>query len=292
MRTAVKTFRTLALLFAALGLGSTSGAQGSEQWREWNRPVAPFRIAGPLYYVGMAGVTSYLVTTSAGHILVDGAFQESAARILDNVRALGFRPQDVRVLLSTHAHADHAGGLAEIRSKTGARLYAGEADVPLLARGGRGDFAFGDEIPFPPVTADVAVKDGDQVRLGGITVRAIATPGHTMGCTSWAFTIEDGGKPRRVVVIGGTSAPGYRLVDNPRYPGIVSDYEKTFAKLVAEPAEIFLEGHGFAFALDERRAGRRPFVDPEGYRSRVAEAEKAFRDQLAKQRAETANTAR
>jgi metallo-beta-lactamase class B len=292
MTDTARTFRTLALLSAVLGLGSTCHAQGSEQWREWNRPVAPYRIAGPLYYVGMAGVTSYLVTTSAGHVLVDGAFQESAARILDNVRALGFRPEDVKILLSTHAHADHAGGLAEIRERTGARLYAGAADVPLLARGGRGDFAFGDEIPFPPVTADVAVKDGDQLKLGGVSVRAIATPGHTMGCTSWAFTIEDGGRPLRVVVIGGTSAPGYRLVDNPKYPGIVGDYEKTFAKLKAEPAEIFLEGHGFAFALDERRAGRRPFVDPEGYRSRVAEAEKAFRDQLAKQRAEAPGPAR
>ena len=292
MRAAAKTFHTLTFLLAVLGLGSTSRAQGSEQWREWNRPVAPYRIAGPLYYVGMTGVTSYLVTTSAGHILVDGAFQESAPRILGNVRALGFRPEDVRALLSTHAHADHAGGLAEIRSLTGAPLYAGEADVALLARGGRGDFAFGDEIPFPPVTADVAVKDGDQVKLGGVTVRAIATPGHTMGCTSWAFTIEDGGKPLRVVVIGGTSAPGYRLVDNSKYPGIVGDYEKTFAKLKAEPAEIFLEGHGFAFALDDRRAGRRPFVDPEGYRSRVAEAEKAFRDQLAKQRAEASSSSR
>jgi metallo-beta-lactamase class B len=294
MRTATGTARALALLLAALGLGSnaTSRAQGSEEWREWNQPVAPHRIAGPLYYVGMAGVTSYLVTTSAGHILVDGAFRESAPRILDNVRALGFRPEEVRALLSTHAHADHAGGLAEIKEKTGARLYAGAADVPLLARGGREDFAFGDRIPFPPVTADVAVKDGDLVRLGDLAVRAIATPGHTMGCTSWAFTIEDGGRPLRVVVIGGTSAPGYRLVDNPKYPGIAADYEKTFARLKAEPAEIFLEGHGFAFALDERRAGRRPFVDPEGYRSRVAEAEKAFRDQVAKQRAEATGPAR
>jgi metallo-beta-lactamase class B len=292
MRSVTGTIRALALLFAVLGLGSTSRGQGSEQWREWNQPVAPYRICGPLYYVGMAGVTSYLVTTSAGHVLVDGAFPESAPRILDNVRALGFRPEEVRVLLSTHAHADHAGGLAEIKTKTGARLYAGAADVPLLARGGREDFAFGDEIPFPPVTADVAVKDGDLVKLGGLVVRAIATPGHTMGCTSWAFTIEDGGRPLRVVVIGGTSAPGYRLVDSPKYPGIAGDYEKTFARLKAEPAEIFLEGHGFAFALDDRRAGRRPFVDPEGYRSRVAEAEKAFRDQLAKQRAAAPSPAR
>jgi len=273
-------------LLACLCLGSPAHAQQTATFREWNRPVAPFRIAGPVYYVGVAQVTSLLVTTTAGHILVDGAFQESAVRILENVRTLGFRPEDIRVLLSTHAHVDHAGGLADIKARTGARLYAGEADVALLARGGRGDFAFGDDLPFPPVTADVAVKDGQEITLGDVTVRALATPGHTMGCTSWAFTVNDGGKPLRVLMVGGTTAPGYRLLDNPRYPAIVSDFEQTFARLKRETPDVFLEGHGFAFGLEDKRAGRRSFVDREGYRARVAEAERAFREQLDKQRAE------
>jgi metallo-beta-lactamase class B len=273
-----------ATLVLGAGLPPLARAQATEQWREWNRPIPPFRIAGPLYYVGVANVTSLLIATPEGHILVDGAFAESAETILGNVRALGFEPKDVKILLSTHAHGDHAGGLAAIKEGTGARLYAGALDVPLLARGGRGDFAFGDDIPYPPVTADVGVKDGDEVTLGGVTVRGIATPGHTMGCTSWAFTVEDGGRPVRVVMVGGTSAPGYRLVNNAKYPTIVADYERTFARLAAEPADLLLEGHGFAFGLDDKRAGRKPFVDADGYRRRIAEAAAAFHEQAAKER--------
>lgn len=287
MRKPRMTLRTPVLLAALVCLGSAAHAQQTETFREWNRPLAPFRVAGPLYYVGVAQVTSLLITTAEGHILIDGAFKESAGPILDNVRALGFKPEEIRVLLSTHAHTDHAGGLAEIKARTGARLYAGAADAPLLAAGGRGDFAFGDELTFPPVAVDVPVNDGQRVQLGGVTVRAIATPGHTRGCTSWAFTIEDAGRPLRVLVLGGTSAPGYKLVDNASYPGIAGDFEQTFAKLKAEAVDVFLEGHGFAFALEERRTGKRPFVDPEGYRARLAEAERTFREALEKQRAES-----
>ncbi len=288
------TLRTSALVavLAALGAVPLARAQSTAQFREWNRPIPPFRVAGPLYYVGVAQVTSLLLTTDKGHILVDGAFEESAGRILDNVRALGFKPEDIKVLLSTHAHLDHAGGLAEIKARTGARLYAGAADAGLLARGGRGDFAFGDTLPFPPVTVDVPVKDGDVVELGGVLVHAIATPGHTMGCTSWSFTIADGGTPLRVLVLGGTTAPGYRLVDNAAYPAIAADFERTFARLKNEPVDVFFEGHGFLFGLDEKRTGKRSFVDPEGYRARIAAAERAFREELEQQRAAAGQPAR
>jgi metallo-beta-lactamase class B len=278
------TLLILALLLA--GVTAFAHAQQSAQWREWNQPVEPVRIAGPLYYVGMANVSAFLVTTPEGHVLIDGAFEESAGPILDNVRRLGFRPEDVRILLSTHAHTDHAGGLAELKAKTGARLHAGAADVAQLESGGKGDFAFGDDLLFPPVKVDVPVKDGDLVKLGGLEIRAVATPGHTRGCTSWAFTVDDGGKPRRVLLAGGTTAPGYVLVGNTKYPAIVADFERTFAALTREAADVYLEGHGFAFGLDEKRAGRKPFVDPEGRRARLAEVERMFHEALAKQQAE------
>jgi metallo-beta-lactamase class B len=281
------TRRTAAMVaaLAAIGAAGLASAQPTAQFREWNQPIPPFRVAGPLYYVGVAQVTSLLLTTSRGHILIDAAFQESADRILQNVRTLGFRPEDIKVLLSTHAHLDHAGGLAEIKARTGARLYAGSADAPLLARGGRGDFAFGDTLPFPPVTIDVPVKDGDVVELGGLAVHAVATPGHTMGCTSWSFTVDDGDRPLRVLVLGGTTAPGYKLVDNAAYPAIAADFQRTFARLANEAVDVFFEGHGFLFGLEEKRTGKRSFVDPAGYRTRVVEAERAIREQLAKQRA-------
>jgi metallo-beta-lactamase class B len=275
-----------AVLLASSVAAAGVAAQQNPTWREWNQPVPPFRIAGPLYYVGMAQVTSLLIVTPQGHILVDGGFPESAATILENVRTLGFKPEEVRVLLSTHAHVDHAGGLAELKAKTGARLQAGAADVPLLARGGRGDFAFGDDLTFPPVTADVAVQDNEELTLGDVSVRAVATPGHTLGCTSWVLTIPVDGKPTRVLMVGGTSAPGYKLVGNEKYPGIVADFERSFARLKTEATDIFLEGHGFTFGLEEKRAGRRSFVDPEGYRATLARAETAFREQLEKQRAQ------
>jgi metallo-beta-lactamase class B len=281
--------RVLAVCLIALCCAGALQAQQNATWGEWNQAVPPIRIAGPLYYVGMAQVTSLLVTTSEGHILIDGDFPESASKILENVRTLGFKPEEVRILLSTHAHIDHAGGLAEIKARTGGRLYAGAADAPALARGGKGDQAFGDELAFPPVKADIVVEDGDEVRLGDVTVRALATPGHTPGCTSWAFTIRDEGRTLRVLMVGGTSAPGYQLVANTKYPTIGSDFERTFAKLKAESPDIFLEGHGFNFGLDEKRAQRRSFVDPAGYVASLAKAEAAFRKQLAEQTAAAAS---
>ena len=265
--------------------------QSSPAFREWNRPVPPVRVAGPLYYVGTENITSLLITTTAGHILIDAGVEESAPLIVDSIRKLGFRPEDIRILLSTHAHTDHAGGLAALKRLSGARLYAGAADVDLLARGGRGDFAFGDTLPFPPVTADVAVKDGDDIVLGDVRVKAISTPGHTKGTVSWAFTVRDGKVERKVLMLGGTSAPSYQLVDNRAYPGIVQDFEATFAKLRAQTADIVFEGHGFTFDLEARRLGTRPFVEPGALKAAVDRAEASFQKQLADQKAPKARAA-
>ena len=277
--------RNISLIISGLLIFWTFGliAQPTQTYRAWNQPVPPFRIAGHLYYVGMSQVTSLLITTKEGHILIDGGFAESAPIILENVRKLGFRSEDIRILLSTHAHLDHAGGLAEIKEKTKARLYAGFDDSVLLARGGRQDFAFGDKLTYPPVTADVLVKDGDEIILGDAVIRAVATPGHTKGCTAWSFTVHENGKPLKVVMIGGMSAPDYQLVGNKNYPLIVSDFETTFRKLKKMECDIPLEGHGFFFNLEEKAAGKRSFVDPQGYRISVAKAEKSFQAELERQ---------
>jgi metallo-beta-lactamase class B len=259
--------------------------QSSAQFREWNQPVEPYRVAGPLCYVGTANITVLLVTTPEGHVLIDGGLEESAPIVVENVRKLGFRIEDVRILLSTHAHLDHAGGLARLKALSGARLYAGERDVDLLASGGRGDFAFGNTLPFPPVKADRAVRDNEEIALGALRIRAIATPGHTKGCTSWAFAVPDGPAVRQVLMIGGTTAPGYRLVANPAYPAIAADFERTFTRLRTLKADIVFEGHGSAFDLEARRLGTRPFVDPGALAEAVNRGEAAFRKQLAEQQA-------
>jgi metallo-beta-lactamase class B len=270
-------------MLTTLVLVLSVAAQASPQFREWNQPVQPFRVAGPLYYVGTANLTALLVTTPAGHVLIDAGLEESAPIIIENIRALGFKVEDVRILLSTHAHLDHAGGLARIKAASGARLYAGAADTVQLQRGGRGDFQYGDSMPFEAVKVDVSVRDGQEFSVGNLRITAVATPGHTKGCTSWAFTIDDGGVSRRVLMIGGTTAPGYRLVGNPSYPTIAADFEATFKRLRSLRADIVFEGHGFAFDLESRRLGKRPFVDPKALDEAVDRAESAFRKLLAEQ---------
>jgi metallo-beta-lactamase class B len=188
----------------------------------------------------------------------------------------------VKVLLNSHAHFDHAGGLAELKKATGATLYASEADAAVLARGGKDDFNFGDRIPFPSVRADRIVRDHDRVRLGDTTLTAELTPGHTRGCTTWAGRIDG----RDVVFVCSTRAPGYQLVGNEKYPAIVDDFRRTFARLRALPCDIFLAAHGSFFGLSEkRRKGPSAFVDPDGYRAFVDSEQAGFERELARQKA-------
>jgi metallo-beta-lactamase class B len=270
---------------------SLARPQADPTSRSWNQPVEPYRIAGNLYYVGASDVTSYLITTPAGHILLDGGFAETAPIIQANVQKLGFNLTDVKILLSTHAHFDHAGGLAELKKVTGAPLYAGVADVDLLARGGKGDFAFGDKLQFPPVQVDHPVHDRDKVSLGGTTVVGHSTPGHTRGCTSWSMQVEDGGKRYDVVFVGSTTInPGVHLAGKPSYPGIAEDYAKSFEVLKSLPCDIFLAAHASFYGGLEKAArlkqggGVNPFVDPHGYRDFLARTEKVYRAQLEKER--------
>ena len=256
---------------------------------EWNRPLAPFRIAGNLYYVGASDVSAFLVATPDGLILLDAGFRETAPLIEAGVAKLGFRLQDLRLLLTSHGHFDHAGGLADIKARTKARFLASPVEAPLLAAGGKGDFAFGDKASFPPIEPDGLLRDGEQIRLGGVALVAHFTAGHTKGCTSWTTDVNEGDRTYHVVIPCSLSAPGYQLVNNASYPGIVSDYEATITKLRSLPCDIFLGGHSWDFDLHAKLraraegAGRNPFVDPVGYRRYLDRAEAALRKQVAEQ---------
>ena len=272
------------LLFTPLA----AHAQAKEEWREWNRPVEPVAIAENVLYVGASDIASYAIVTDAGLILIDGGFAETAPLIEANLAKRGFKMSDVKILLNTHAHSDHAGGLAELKAKSGAKLYAMAADADLLERGGKGDFRFGDEMTFPPVKVDRRLKDGDVVELAGQELTATLTAGHTKGCTTWSFKTGGG---LDAVVVCSSSILDYRFVGKQSYPGITADFEKSFERLRKLPCEIFLAPHGGLFDLarkrDEatRRNGmRNPFLDPEGYKKWVDAAEKAFRDEVEKQR--------
>ena len=266
-----------------------AAAQASQADRSSNQPVEPFRIAGNVYYVGANEITSFLITTPAGHIVIDGGFVETAPQILANIRRLGFRPEDVKVLLNTQAHYDHAAGLAQLKQATGASFAVMAVDAPLLAAGGHGDFAWGDKFTFPPIQADRLLHDGDTVELGGVTLKAVLTPGHTKGCTTWTTTTTEHGRTYHVVFLCSTTVPGYRLVGNANYPDIVADYRESFRRLEGLPCDVFLASHGGFFHLTEKRqrlgkdASHNPFVDPLGYRDYLRRSRAEFEQELSSQ---------
>ncbi|HST21824.1 MAG TPA: subclass B3 metallo-beta-lactamase, partial [Blastocatellia bacterium] len=253
-------------------------------------PVEPFRIAGNIYYVGATEVSSFLITTPEGHILLDSGMAETVPLIQANLKKLGFKIEDVKILINSHAHYDHAGGLADLKELTGAKLMTSEADATLLANGGKGDFQWGDTLSYKPVKADRVLRDNDKVELGGVTLIARLTPGHTKGSTTWMMKVKEAGKQLDVIFVGSTSAPGYKLVDNPKYPGIVADYTYTFRLLKSLHCDVFLGPHGSFFSLLEKSARLKqgeknnPFIDPKGYRTFLEESEKGFLEQLEKQR--------
>lgn len=281
----------LALLASIALAPSPARAQADPASRASNRPMAPFRIVGNVYYVGASDVTSYLIATPAGHILLDGGFAETAPQIAANVLRLGFKLADVKVLLASHAHYDHVGGLAELKRRTGASLAASAADALLLARGGHGDFRFGDTLTFPPVAADRTLKDGDTVALGGTVMTAHLTPGHTPGNTTWTTTAVENGRAYAVAFMGSMSVnPGVVLLGNPSYPGIAGDYARSFQVMRALPCEVFLAPHGSFFDLQgkaKRLAAKEtpnPFVDPAGCRAYLARMETAYGEQLRREK--------
>jgi metallo-beta-lactamase class B len=256
-----------------------------------NDAVEPFRIIGNIYYVGANEVTSYLITSPEGDILLDGGFPETAPLIERNIQKLGFKLTDVKALISTHAHYDHAGGLAELKRVTGATFYASAADTPLLAAGGKGDFAFGDRFLFPPVKADRVVEDNQVIRVGTAAMHAHLTPGHTKGCTTWTADVIENGEKHTAVFICSISMPGgYKLVNNTKYPKIAEDYKQTYKKMRALNADVFLGSHASFWDMEGKRkkigSGANPFIDPAGYKEFLDDNQKVFEDELKKQQAE------
>lgn len=280
--------RTSALMAMLLLCASTAAVpQSREQRPLWNKPIAPFRIVGNIHYVGTEQLGAYLITGSGGHILIDGAMPESAAQIAGNVRRLGFRVEDIEILLINHAHMDHAGGLAELKRLTGARLLASQGDRPELESG---RIAYRDESwPFPGVKVDGLLRDGQQVRVGDTVLTTVATPGHTRGCTSWSMRVREGRRPLDVLFACSLSVAGQPLVGDGRYPAAAADFRRTYAKLRRMRTDVFLNYHGDFFDLSAKRARLAAgdplaFVDRTELSSQLDRAEKAFAVELAAQR--------
>jgi len=257
----------------------------------WTNPFPPFRIAGNLYYVGSEELAAYLVVTPQGLILINSNLVSSPPQIRHSVEALGFRFSDIKVLLISHAHSDHAAGSAEILRMTHAKYAVMDGDVQAVESGGRSDFAFGGDksMWYPPAHVDRVLHDGDTVALGGSVLTAHKTAGHTKGCTTWTMDVKEAGRTLHIVIVGSPSVlSSYRLVGNKAYPQIASDYRHEFEVLKSLPCDIFLGSHGGFFHLKEKyarfKAGdREALIDPVGYGSFVAEYEQAFEAALARQ---------
>jgi metallo-beta-lactamase class B len=282
----------LAVAFILVAIESANG-QADATSRDWNKPVAPFRIAGNLYYVGAIEIASYLITTPQGHFLLDGGFVETAPQIERNIVQLGFKLTEVKYLLNSHAHYDHAGGLAELKNLTGAKFVASEGDAGLLRKGGHGDFRFGDTLLFPPIDPDKIIFDGESLQLGDQVMTAHLTPGHTRGNTTWTTKIRDGARTYDVVFVGSQSSLDYKFVGQESYPGIAADFVKSFAVLGNLPCDIFLASHGSFFHFVDKherfmRGDTNAFVDPDGYNRYLSESEKDFRRKLDQQRQQAA----
>jgi metallo-beta-lactamase class B len=219
----------------------------------WNTRFAPFKVIGNIYYVGTAGVSAFLITTPKGHILIDGILPQSVPQIIENVSALGFDIRDVKYLLNSHAHFDHAGGLAGLQRASGAVMIASAADKPFLEAGDIGHGPSGG-MKFPPVRVNRVIGDGEAVRLGGVTLIAHLTPGHSPGCTSWSMATVGADRVRRQIFFhcSGTVA-GQSLIPE-AYPGIVANFRESFAKLRTFKADVFLANHDNFFDLAEKRA--------------------------------------
>jgi len=284
-------FSSLALAGSALAATPTDNAAWKRLFESWKAPCDPVRIAGPVYYVGASGVSAFLITSSAGHVLIDTGFEETVGVIRTNVARLGFKMADIKYLLASHAHMDHVGGHASMKELTGAKIIMSEADAALLASGGKDDFGptADPQMAYRTARADRIVRDGETVTIGDVTLRCHLTPGHTRGATSWSMEVVEGGQRLNVLFFSSLSLlDGTRVQNNPKYPNLVADYRATFAKLRALPCDIFLAPHGGMFGLAEKamRQARgdksNPFIDREALPKVVADAEKSLNAALAK----------
>jgi metallo-beta-lactamase class B len=279
-------------VFICLLLSLQSVAQSAAfDTSSWTKGFPPFRIAGNLYYVGSEDLAAYLIVTSKGNILINSNLASSPTQIKKSVETLGFRFSDTKILLISHGHFDHCAGSAEVKRLTGARYYVMDRDVSVVESGGASDFHYAKDetMHFTPTHVDRALRDGEKIELGGATLTARLTAGHTKGTTTWTLDEAENRRTLHVVIVGSPNVnPGYELVGNKTYPQIAGDYRRGFETLRNLQCDIFLGAHGGYFGLQEKYArlqkgDRDAFIDPAGYRAYIADRERAFETELQRQ---------
>ena len=287
-----------ALLIAALGgaAAQQGPAQFSDAWYQqfrgpYSAPAEPFRIVGNIHYVGAQNIASYLIATPEGHILIDTGMKEMHEVIKTNVAKLGFKTSDIKIMLSSHAHFDHIEGHAMMQKLTGAQVMAMVGDAEALSAG-KDNSALG-AIGWEPVRVARVLRHGDTVSLGGTTLRAVHTPGHTQGATTWITTVEDNGRRYTVAFLGGTTPNGgVPLIDNPRHKTVIEDTQRTFQTLKGErPPDIYLVGHPqamFMGKVEAIKAGAlpHPLLNADAWTKQLVDGEAAFAKRVAEERAQ------
>ena len=268
---------------------SQAGVPGNMQ--QWNRPFPSYRVIDDIYYVGSNEIAQFLITTPAGHILLDTGFAASVPRLRENIESLGFRYRDIKLILTSHAHIDHVQAHALVRGQTGAEVVASAADAAFVESGGKGETVYDGVFEWPPCPVARRVADGELVELGGVALIAHLTPGHTKGATTWTMQVHDRGRTLAVLFFPSANLnPGVRLIDNPRYPQIARDFERSFDVWKGLACDVFLADHGEFYGMKAKyhrlqsEPSPNPFIDPDGYRRFVAESEQRFRERLASER--------
>jgi metallo-beta-lactamase class B len=255
----------------------------------WDEPTDPVKMVGPLYFVGTRGLSSFLFATTDGLILLNTGTPNSGPMIAASIRKLGFKPEDIKIIINGHGHSDHAGAFSYFKNLSGAQIAIMQEDVAMIEDGGKSDFHYGKDWQImgqPPVKVDRVLHDGDTVSLGEITLTAHHTGGHTKGATTWVTTLSEGGKTYKVVFPdGGGFNPGYRVAKDESYPGINRNYRNTLHFLEMQQPDIWAGHHCEYFDMEGKKKryakeGVNAWVDPEGYRRFIASKRRAFEDQV------------
>jgi metallo-beta-lactamase class B len=265
---------------------------------KWDEPADPAKIVGPIYFVGTRGLSVFLITTSEGLIVLNTGMPGSGPMIEASIRKLGFKPEDIRILLTGHAHVDHVGGHAYLKKISGAKIAMIREEKDLFESGGKLDFHYGKykEFEFEPAKVDWVFHHGDIIKLGDVAITALLSSGHTKGSTTFVMNVVENGKVYTVVFPNGTSVnPGYRLTKDPSYPGIGDDYRRTFHVLEMLKPDIWLDPHNESYGFDAKLArsakeGVKAWLDPEGYRKWVVSKREKFEATIDKEMGVPAKT--